>query len=163
MKNKNLAQVYLEVDEFSTRIKNKYGVNVGVYVKGKITGLSITLHELHKVIESAIMELHPEESGQMDFKTRRRPLINYQHSFALVAWEKLGYSKTEVARYMGKNHATIINSIRKAEGFLDVCDTDFTGIHKIVLKKFNEYVGTISEDSEETDDTKPVLSTLQST
>ena len=70
MKNKNLAQVYLEVDEFSTRIKNKYGVNVGVYVKGKITGLSITLHELHKVIESAIMELHPEESGQMDFKTR---------------------------------------------------------------------------------------------
>ncbi|BCV01497.1 MAG: hypothetical protein CM15mV42_1790 [uncultured marine virus] len=70
--------------------------------QGKITGLSITLHELHKVIESAIMELHPEESGQMDFKTRRRPLINYQHSFALIAWEKLGYSKTEVARYRVK-------------------------------------------------------------
>ena len=49
---------------------------------------------------------------------------------------------------MNKNHATIINGIRKAQNRLDLeDDDDFLFIYDSIKQKVNTYVGTISEDT----------------
>lgn len=159
MKYNNLAQAFLEVEEFSERIKKKYGVTVGMYVKEKVDKHVISLAELRTLVEKSILEQCPEESGSL-FKTRRKPTIDYQHSFCLIAWEFLGYPKTNIARYLGRNHATVINSINKAQGWLDINDAEFTYVHNNVLEKVNKYVGNVPENTEERNDTKPVSAVI---
>ena len=49
---------------------------------------------------------------------------------------------------MGKNHATIINGIKKAQNRLDLKDDeDFLYIYESIKHKIDTYVGFISKDT----------------
>jgi len=163
MKNNKLTQVFLEAENFSDRIKEKYGVKLGMYLTENLRTHTISLKQLYHLVELAVEQNHPEEVKNFNFKTtRRRVIMNYQHAFCSIAWEMLGYKKITIGEFLDKNHATVINSIRNADSFLSVNDVEFRIIYDSILKKLEEHVGFISKNTENDVNTKPVLSFIQS-
>ena len=55
---------------------------------------------------------------------------------------------TAIAQFIGRHHATVINSIKNAESYLNDEDPIFMGIYDETYKKYKEYVGIISKDTE---------------
>tara|TARA_R110000744_G_scaffold268195_2_gene381869 strand:+ start:198 stop:725 length:528 start_codon:yes stop_codon:yes gene_type:complete len=50
-------------------------------------------------------------------RTRKRPHVNARIVFSNILFER-GYSKSEIGRYLNKNHATIIHYCKSFEGYV---------------------------------------------
>lgn len=53
----------------------------------------------------------------MQSKKRERSMVNARIAFSNILFER-GYSKSMIARYLNKNHATIIHYCKNCEGYL---------------------------------------------
>ena len=50
-------------------------------------------------------------------KTRERDYVNARIIFAFILWER-GYNKSEIGRYLVKNHATVCHYCKNFEGYI---------------------------------------------
>ena len=72
-----------------------------------------------------------------------------------IAWQD-GHTKTSIARSIGKNHATVINSCRMMENAFFAKDREIIETFDKLMAKLIEYVGTVPANLEEKDDTQPM-------
>ena len=134
-----------EIHTFKSRINTKYKQDVYVIIRNYIhldamyDCVLMTCNENDDHIYNAI-----KDKG---ISSRTTLVCNYIHSFYHIA-HNLGFPKLRIAKFMGKNHATIINGINKAQNRLDLKDDDdFLFIYESIKHKVNTYVGFISKDT----------------
>jgi|9_EtaG_2_1085328.scaffolds.fasta_scaffold04931_3 hypothetical protein len=138
-----------EIKKFRDNIEKRYGVKLYI-VSPNFNNiypveLSIVWNKLFEVVE----ENHPQymDCYSNPKLTREREWMNYVHAYCLVSAKQLNYGCTEIARFLDKNHASVIHSAKKGAELLEVNDFDFTAKYCSLLTKVKDYVGTIYQDS----------------
>ena len=86
------------------------------------------------VLRTAVQEVY---NLDIKSKTRERPYVNARITFAYILWER-GFNKSEIGRYLGKNHATICHYCKNFEGYIK---TDPT------LKRYYEEARSVYMDN----------------
>jgi len=144
-----------DIDSFKKAFYENYGIKVYVYSptqKKKIIPIKVfhdsALAALHEAIPgySCVKSLHD--------RTRYRDYMVYVQSMSYLAF-KGGHSKSSIGKYLQRTHATIINSCNMVENGFFTKDKTILIAYNNTLKKLEEYVGTISENDEGKNDTKP--------
>ena len=69
-------------------------------------------------------------------RSRARHLVDVRHTF-MTSLRKRGYKTTDIGRYLGKDHATVIHASRKVK---ELCDYDKD------MKKLVEYMDDLVDD-----------------
>ena len=149
---KTQNKIISEISKFRRRIHKKYNLKLYVAIPKFKRNLDpiITLDDLWDLVIEVIAEDRPYLIKYTDFKskTRLREWMFYAHSFAFIAKTQLDYGLSEIAVFMNKTHASVINSINKTENAIWVGYDDFLKVHDKLDNKLKEYVGTISKDTE---------------
>lgn len=153
MNNKKVENINNDLNKFVALIKDKYNIKLNLNVNDIIkedfeNKKRVTLKELHEIVIITAKKYDPDIIKYLDFSTRRKPVINYAHCFAFIA-DKLGYKKVEIADYMDKNHATVINSIVRARDLIQTGDSEITTTYNSILNSYRYYVGNVSKDVKE--------------
>lgn len=126
--NPDISKEMMEsIEVFKIKFKLMYGITpyVSVNTKGNYMG-QLSLKELFELINGAL----EEKTGKRYIKgiltaTRLREVVIYRQAFCKLA-SNLGYKITSIAEFIGKNHATVIHSIKNIDNLLSVDDIDVT-------------------------------------
>lgn len=144
-------KVHDDVQQFKEEILEKYDIKLYVAIPKINFSLKpiISLSDLWHLILEMLEEDHPHLLQYANFKnkTRIREWMIYNHSFSYLACRELGYGPTQISLFLNKTHASIINSVNKAEFAIETKEKDFMPIHNKLFNKLQKYVGTICEDS----------------
>ena len=160
----NLLEMTNDIQKFIKKFEYKYGLSVHVKIGTKKSDVSYSNNSLRTIESAVISKLHedyPAFSHIKSFKERQRTtrFLRYSQAFQHIAF-KSGFSKTSIARYIKRTHATSINAINQAENYLFCNHPKFTDVYFWSLLKLNSkdknHVGTISENAKGQDNTKPM-------
>ena len=83
----------------------------------------------------------------------------YTQTFSYVC-HLMGYSKTRIGVYLGRTHATIINSCRRVENGLETNDKLTLDTYNKIINEIENYVGNVPENIKCKSDTKPATDTI---
>ena len=140
-----------EVEKFRKKIFDKYKIKLYIAIPKTKVNLKpiISLYNFWNLAIEIISEDHPHLLNYADFtvKNRTREWMLYVHSFAFLSKAELSFGPTEISKFMDKTHASIINSITKAEHAIWANDNTFLEVHNKLIIKLTEYVGTISKNT----------------
>jgi len=132
------------IDLFKYKFKLMFGLvpYVSITSRGLYVG-EISMRELLSITNEALCESYPEhfDAGILS-KTRLKPVVMYRQAFCKVA-SNLGYGCTSIGRFIEKNHATVVYSVRNVDNLLGVGDMDmqtcmdnlYTRIEKHIMEK----------------------------
>lgn len=148
---KKLENIDFEIKKFKSKIFKKYNVDLVVfsYKKNELKKVNVQLVDLWSIYIDHIKDNYPEYFQYTDFRnaTRQSTWVALNQSFSYIAYTELSYSYSEIGRFVNKEHSTIIHQVKKAGGYIDKKDPLFCNIHKLMFKKYKEYVGTIYKNS----------------
>lgn len=161
MTNQQTLSILEDVDTFKKRFFDKYGVDVHLFFKqdsGKIT-----LGAIEALCLETLHELYPEYRyiDTLAVKTRYRPVTMMRQIYFYLAITKYEYRKTETAKFIKRNHATSIHSIKVCEDYIYVGYDEFELCLSTAHQKIITYVGTLSENNTGEDNTKSDANALQ--
>lgn len=163
MKNTVNQEVTLEQElkDFKKRVLDKYKVELHTYVRN-----SKILRPSHEQIEKAcLLALYSLSPEHKDVKTLRvgvknRPIVIMRQIFAYMSVNDFGYGVTETSRYLVKNHATVVHSIKACNNYIFTKDKLFKKSINQVKLHLGKYVGTIPENISGEDNSQSNASTL---
>jgi|TARA_R100000093_G_C1935651_1_gene70254 uncharacterized protein YerC len=168
MSNLNLLEMTNDIHNFIKKFEYKYGLTVDIRIGAKKSQITYNKNSL-RVIEAAIIskmhEDHPTLSHITSFKNRARAtrIMRYSQAFQHIAF-KSGYTKTSIAKFIKRNHASTINAIKQAENYLFCNHPKFTDIYFWSILKLNSkenyHVGTISNDAKQQHNTKSMSTAI---
>ena len=155
MANKQELKQKQDIDEFKKSFYTSYGVKLYIYTP-KEKNKRIPLGIFHDSALTALHENEPKFSRvkNLQHRTRFRDYLVYVQVMSYLA-HKEGHTKSSIGRFLKRNHATIINSCTMIENGFFTNDKKVMDAHDNTLKHLEKYVGTISEDNESKDNTKP--------
>jgi hypothetical protein len=143
-------EINQKIIDFKSEMFKKYNKRVYCYYKKDISAKEpIKLPELWGIFVHYIENNYPKYMDYITFEsqTRKRTWITICQCFHYIAYKDLGYSKSDIARFINKHHATVIHSIKSASNYLDDEDPIFMEIYSTIYKKYKDYVGIISENT----------------
>lgn len=82
------------------------------------------------------------------YRKRLAEIVEYRRIFIYVCYKKMGYLKIQIARFLKKDHTTILYQIRVVEDFLKYQNPDFMAYWKFYLH--NSKLFTINDFDEKT-------------
>ena len=101
--------------------------------------------------EESFLKAYPIAYGAnnpLSDKTRKRTVIDVRCVFCHIAREKLGFSTVALAKYLNKDHTTILHMTIRANNLLDTEDRMFSGIYYKTLENLKKlYDQSITEHS----------------
>ncbi len=154
----------LLTDSYEQIVKIK---NYSTVWKDEIEALSVVttsdkLKTLERIVLNTMHINNPDLKyiKSMIVKTRRRDIMLWVQTFTYIA-RKMGFTTIKIGKYINRDHATVLHSVKAVENALFTKEADLTQIYKQVLNSIKEYVGTITANSSGKDDTKSVLSALR--
>ena len=166
---------YIEsfINDFEKKFDKKIQINIteensSIKIKTWKDELDALSHLNHlskiKLLESLVLQaikIHTniKIKSLSNITTRRRNYILWVQCFSYMAW-KIGMSKSAIGRLLNKNHATIIHSIKTVEALLSINEREMTQTYNRILKQIKDYVGTISGNAEEQNNTESIFDTL---
>jgi hypothetical protein len=100
---------------------------------------NLSIYELHLV--QIICEVHLIEFNNVFSKTRKTEYIDARTQLSAFLYTYLQYRYTRIANIFGKDHSTIIHSVKKHE---DLLETD-----KIYTQKFTSFVELVKREMPE--------------
>ena len=158
MPNNTLLDMTNDIQEFVDKFENKYGQFIKVILgvdESKITREKNMLKTIENIVIASLHFKHPEHSNVTNFKksSRKLEVQRFQQAFCLISWN-YGYTKSAIAKHIGKNHATVINAIKQAENYLFWQDPIFSGIYLPLFKTIKKHVGTIPRNAQGQSNTK---------
>ena len=164
MLKNNLLEMTNEIQAFIEQFKVKYNQSIEVTVgleKVGLTNSKKSLVSLEKIIIQDMHEIYPEYSHVKSFKYRTRYIefMRYCQSFQYIAYMS-GNTYMRIGKYIGRDHASVINSVKKVKNYLYCNDIEFARTYFPLLKKIKDYVGTISDNTKRQIDPQSVLTTL---
>ena len=167
-----LDSIKNEILDFIEDFESKYDKTVQVILNNGTSLIStediIELENMSKLekIEALVLKAMYAESPQLlyikNFKnpTRRGEYILWKQIFSYIAWD-IGFSKSIIGRYIDRNHATVIHSIKTAENLLSVEDHRFTEAYYSVINNIKDYVGIVAKNTKTRHNAKSVLNSLR--
>lgn len=73
-------------------------------------------------------------------RSRKRQEVDARSAYCYLAKKLLGYSLKRIAGIIGKDHTTVIHNIRRADGFIHVCDDGSKKILRIQKRFYEDYI-----------------------
>ena len=130
--------IEIESEKNKKKIKSKYNVDIYISIPREAKG--ITLHTLHEILLKIVNINDPDLMIYTDFtrKTRTKQWMMYQHSFCHIAYSQLCYTKSDIGKYIGKTHATVINAIKKSDNYLWYGEFEFKKVYESLLKEIKK-------------------------
>jgi len=135
------------IDVFKVKFKLMFGITpyVSITSKGLYIG-EISMRELLQITNQALGEsCNIEFPAGIMSKTRLKPVVMYRQAFCKVA-STLGYGCTSIGKFLDKNHATIVYSVRNVDNLVSIGDLDmqtcldqlYTRIEHFIIMNENE-------------------------
>lgn len=149
MSKKDIEQEVINVIEtFKDIMLQKYGIKFNVYIPNP----NIIRLKLEIIEQFAIEVLHQNEPKTIGIKhmrvdTRIKEFIIHKTAFCLAAYEQ-GYSKSAIARYLNRDHSSIINLLKSADDYIYTKDKYFNTILLQLKSKMKNYVQVLSTNIE---------------
>ncbi len=149
-----------EISLFKKSFYKNHGIKLYIYTP-QDQNKKIPLGIFHDSALLALHENHPKFQSikTLQHRTRLREFLVYVQVMSYLA-HKEGHTKTSIGRFLKRNHATIINSCKMIENGFFTNDESVMNAHNNTLIKIKEYVGTISENTDDEDNTKPSPNTV---
>jgi len=149
-----------QISEFKKSFYLTHGIKLYIYTP-QDQNKKIPLGIFHDSALLALHENHPKFQSikTLQHRTRLREFLVYVQVMSYLA-HKEGHTKTSIGRFLKRNHATIINSCKMIENGFFTNDESVMNAYNNTLIKIKEYVGTISENTDDEDNTKPSPNTV---
>lgn len=142
-----------ELKESVQSVIDKYNIKLKIFFNKKTS--FVKLQEIEKFGLEHLHTNYPKYSHITSFSTRTRikDIMMHQQAVCLVAHNYM-HSKTYIGQYFGRDHSSAINSIKQADNYLWSKDKKFIQIYNFINNKVNNYVGTISNNTENKNNTE---------
>lgn len=118
------------IKRFQKRFKKETGLDLFIApIKRKQNAID-TIILLDNCIREARGHNVKSKSKSMDILTSRQVFLTIARN--------LGYTYTSIAKYLNRNHSSIMHSYRRTTELLEISDIQFTEAYNDILKKFND-------------------------
>jgi len=145
--------LHQEISRFCKRISKIYDVTIQVSTLEKIDIVTkLPLETIEQAINNIVQIQYPGET----IKTLKRGGALYRQIFCKIAYD-LGHKKLQIAFYLGKNHGTVIYSIKTITNLIEVKDYNVILTHNKCLhelKPQEQTYNTFSANSENVDNSE---------
>tara|TARA_B100000497_G_C7674457_1_gene407307 strand:+ start:456 stop:971 length:516 start_codon:yes stop_codon:yes gene_type:complete len=144
-----------QISEFKKSFYLTHGIKLYIYTPQE-KNKKIPLGIFHDSALHALHEHHPKFSNikSLQNRTRLREFLVYVQVMSYLA-HKEGHTKSSIGKFIKRNHATVINSCKMIENGFFSNDKTVVDAYNNTLIKIEEYVGTISENTNGKDNPKP--------
>jgi chromosomal replication initiation ATPase DnaA len=161
MTDNQRVNILKEVKKFKFKMNNKYGLDINVFVKKDTEQLSLEAIEACcvRVFNSKFPLL--ENVHTISKRLRTHYYVMLRQIFCYIAVKEYGYGLTETGRYLLRNHATVIHSIKVCENYMFQNHREFTDCMMSVKYGLKKYVGNISENSTGENNSESDVSIIQ--
>lgn len=149
-----------DIKVFKERFLNRYGIKVHIFLPNAPQD-KIALDTVHLCTLAALHSEYPEFSHIVSLleRFRKREFMIYAQTFSYIC-HLMGYSKTRIGIYLGRTHATIINSCRKVEDGLETNDKLTIDTYNKLVNEIENYVGNLPENIKSKNDPKPISNSI---
>ncbi len=143
------------VNQFVGDLFEKTGMKATIHVDRLVID-DDTKHKVRTIIsldsfEKAFLKALPEQldTNPIRVKSRKSNYVDIRAVFCHIANKKLKFTLVSIARFIGKDHTTVIHLNKKAENLLDT-DDSFVYLYNTIFKNLThdnvEDVPTHNED-----------------
>lgn len=135
-----------EIEDFKSEIFRKYNVQLHVFFsRSDMMEKSITLEDLWSVFGEWIRKEYPDyvKFISLKLKTRKQIWVTILQCFTYIAFEELEFNKSQIGRFLRKDHATVIHMIKRVKEYQELNDKEFASIYNQLEKEYLEYVGAL--------------------
>lgn len=155
------VNILKDISQFKKRFFHKYGVDIHLFIRNVDNRLG--LEALETICLTTLHELYPAfvTTKSLEERTRVKEVTIFRQIFFYLAVIKFDYGKTEAARYLKRNHATVIHSIKVCEDYMFIGYDEFNRCLTSVQNKIEEYVANISENNYGEDNSQSDASIIQ--
>ena len=175
MFKEDILEMTNEIQSFKKKFENKYKKNINILVSDKsdVTvnvrqwedGIQAmkdahqikTIEILEKLVLGTMRTLYPEFKGwrSLSKECRRREFVIFKQLFCYMC-SKMGFTLQYTGAHINKHHASVIHSIKQAEGLLEIGDPQVCEAYEELKKNIKNYVRTIPEDIKGQAYTEPI-------
>ena len=123
-----------EIANFKKQFKEKHGINL-VILSPADSIHRLTIPETGEIVNRHLAKYsvdHYKKTAKK--KSRREDAVIHSQAFCKIC-KDLNYGPSEIARYLEKDHSTVIYSIRKANDLLSINDNRFLTVYNTVKKE----------------------------
>jgi hypothetical protein len=162
----NILEMTTDIQRFKKAFYNKHNKTIEVeledisVIEDKVI---LGLNFMRKLAEDVMFREHPNFRKKyrkgLKAKHRQGEFVIWKQVFSYIAWMNR-YSKSEIARELNQNHATIIYNTRNIEGLLSIKDRQCLFVYNNLLKEYYKYVGINAKDTEGQVDSKSIASAV---
>tara|TARA_Y100001973_G_C5174092_1_gene320835 strand:- start:173 stop:691 length:519 start_codon:yes stop_codon:yes gene_type:complete len=153
------------IQEFEEDFKTPVSINVGtmqssIHIADPDERKS--LEDIELLVIRAMHEFSDDlkkTTTLVDMQTRKRDVLMWRQAYEFIV-HRYGYSKIGIGRYLKKNHATVINSIKKTEIYRETNEPGFCKVYNFLIKYIKEHVGITSGIINRQTDAKSTLTTI---
>lgn len=131
------------IKKFTQEFKEKTGLKCMVHItelggvdQENVLNNLLTLEKVEKIFLNC---LPPEisEGFRLRNRSRRREQVDIRTMFCSIAY-RLNFTFSDIGRFLGKDHTTIIYLNRKADNLLDI-DERFASIYNSITYKMSKH------------------------
>lgn len=145
----------LQIKHFKRKFYKEHNIQLYILTPA-ISKTELTLDKYKELTKLALVEDHPKyKDYDFSTKSRERDFVQYIQVMSFLA-NRAGYSKCSIGKAIFKNHATVINSCKIVDNGIHTKDKELCKVLESVQQKIDIYVGTITENTEGKNNTKPV-------
>ena len=152
-----LHSMHNAISKFTKDFEEQFGEQITVIIgETDAVGDNRTpIVVIEKITLNLLKIYNPEYENveSFSYRTRKHDYQMHLQAFCLITFMQ-GYSKSAIARHIGKNHASIINAIDSAENYIFCKSSTFLRIHTNILTQLKDYVGISEDNSKEQNNTK---------
>lgn len=133
-----------EIAKVKEQFKTKYDVKL-IILSPADDVKRLTIPETGEIVSRHLDKYAIDGEGRFKRKrSRREDLVIHHQAFCKIC-KDLNYGPSEIARYLNKDHSTVIYSIRKATDLISINDNRFLNVYNSVKKEIIEkmYGGNI--------------------
>ena len=177
MFKEDILEMTNEIQRFKAEFESKYEKNINILVSDKsdvvvnvrqwedsITAMKEahqikTIEILEKLVLGTMRQLYPEFKGRRSLakECRKREFVIFKQLFCYIC-NKIGFTLQYTGNHINKHHASVLHSIRQAEGLLDIGDVQVCEAYDKLKENIKNYVRTIPEDIKRQTYTEPIAS-----
>lgn len=127
-------EVEEEIANVKKQFQEKYGVNL-IILSPADEVKRLTIPETGEIINKHLEKYAVDRYKRAaKVKSRREDLVIHHQAFCKIC-KDLNYGPSEIARYLNKDHSTVIYSIKKANDLLYVNDNRFLTVYNTVKRE----------------------------
>ena len=123
-----------EIAKIKKQFQEKYGIKLVVLTPADNV-YRLTISETAEIIDRNLVKYSMENYKKpAKKKSRREDAVIHSQAFCKICKE-FNYGPSEIARFLEKDHSTVIYSIRKASDLLSINDNRFLTVYNTVKRE----------------------------